>query len=435
MSSSGTRDRNGRAAARRRRRRRRRRRAGPRGAGGRQRPPAEAAAPRRVVEGGAGDQRHHGRRGSHAAPLPRHPGRRPGGRRRPGGSGPTSSADGTWSTFYGGPPDLSTTIEAYVALRLAGDAADSPPLLAAAAWVRSHGGIAGSRVFTRIWLALLGRWDWEDLPVVPPEIMFLPPWAPLNIYDFGCWARQTVVALTIVMAHRPARPLPFALDELRATEPAAVARSPRGPRSPRRQPESLRTTRGRLLALDRALHRYERLPAWFLPRRALRRSALRRAEQWIVRRQEADGLWGGIQPPVVYSIMALAPAGLSAGPPGDAGRPGRPGGLRHPRRPGPAPGGLPVAGVGHRPGDGGPVRCRRRPRRPGPGRRRPVARRRGDHHPGRLGGTPPAAGARRLGLRVRQRQLPRHRRHGRGRPGPAAHPTDHHRGWTGGLCW
>jgi squalene-hopene/tetraprenyl-beta-curcumene cyclase len=202
--------------------------------------------------------------------------------------------DGTWSTFYGGPPDLSTTVEAYVALRLAGAAADSPPLRAAAAWVRENGGMEGSRVFTRIWLALLGRWDWEDLPVVPPEIMFLPPWAPLNIYDFGCWARQTVVALTIVMAHRPARPLPFALDELRAHAPVPVP-----------SPDSVRTTRGRLLALDRALHRYERLPAWFLPRRALRHSALRRAEQWIVRRQEADGLWGGIQPPVVYSVIAL----------------------------------------------------------------------------------------------------------------------------------
>ncbi len=202
--------------------------------------------------------------------------------------------DGTWSTFYGGPPDLSTTIEAYVALRLAGDAADSAPMRATATWIRDQGGLEGSRVFTRIWLALLGRWDWEDLPVVPPEIMFLPPWAPLNIYDFGCWARQTVVALTIVMAHRPARPLPFTLDELRSTAPAGLLGA-----------ESLRTTRGRLLALDRALHCYERLPAWFLPRRALRRSALRRAEQWIVQRQEADGLWGGIQPPVVYSIMAL----------------------------------------------------------------------------------------------------------------------------------
>src|SRR5579862_92439 len=35
-------------------------------------------------------------------------------------------ADGTWATFYGGPSDLSTTVEAYVALRLAGDPVDAP---------------------------------------------------------------------------------------------------------------------------------------------------------------------------------------------------------------------------------------------------------------------------------------------------------------------
>ena len=215
--------------------------------------------------------------------------------------------DGTWSTFFGGPPDMSTTVEAYVALRLAGDSADSPSLRQAAEWVRTNGGMARSRVFTRIWLAILGRWDWNDLPVVPPEIMYLPPWAPLNIYDFGCWARQTVVALTIVMAHRPARPLPFTLDELLAPEGPEAPPAPAG----RAGWSALRTVSGRFSALDRVLHRYEQLPDWFLPRPLLRRSALRRAEQWIVRRQEADGLWGGIQPPVVYSIMALHLQGYS----------------------------------------------------------------------------------------------------------------------------
>jgi squalene-hopene/tetraprenyl-beta-curcumene cyclase len=207
--------------------------------------------------------------------------------------------DATWSTFYGGPSDLSTTIEAYVALRLAGDDEQSPAMRATSAWVRAHGGIAASRVFTRIWLAVLGRWDWEDLPVLPPEIMFLPSWAPLNIYDFGCWARQTIVAMSVVMAHRPARPLPFALDELQAASACEPGRTP----APGRL--GLRTTAGRFLALDRLLHRYERLPQWFLPRTLLRRAAVRRSERWIIRRQEADGLWGGIQPPVVYSIIAL----------------------------------------------------------------------------------------------------------------------------------
>ena len=122
--------------------------------------------------------------------------------------------DGTWATFYGGPGELSTTVEAYVALRLAGDRPDDPHMARASAWIREQGGIAASRVFTRIWLALFGWWKWDDLPELPPELIFLPKWFPLNIYDFGCWARQTIVPLTVVSAKRPVRPAPFALDEL-----------------------------------------------------------------------------------------------------------------------------------------------------------------------------------------------------------------------------
>ena len=72
--------------------------------------------------------------------------------------------DGTWATYYGGPPDLSTTIEAYVALRLAGDAVDAPHMRLASAYIREAGGIGASRVFTRIWLALFGKWPWDSLP-------------------------------------------------------------------------------------------------------------------------------------------------------------------------------------------------------------------------------------------------------------------------------
>ena len=136
-------------------------------------------------------------------------------------------SDGTWANFFGGPPDLSTTIEAYVALRLAGDPADAAHLQKAAAFVRDSGGLERSRVFTRIWLALFGLWPWEKLPVLPPEIMFLPPWFPLNIYDFGCWARQTVVALTVVSAHRPVRPIPVGIDKCTAQASATVERASR----------------------------------------------------------------------------------------------------------------------------------------------------------------------------------------------------------------
>ncbi|MGK5629220.1 squalene--hopene cyclase, partial [Streptomyces sp. URMC 123] len=135
--------------------------------------------------------------------------------------------DGTWATFHGGPGEISATVEAYVALRLAGDAPDAPHMAAASGWVREHGGIAAARVFTRIWLALFGWWKWEDLPELPPELIYFPSWFPLNIYDFGCWARQTIVPLTIVSAKRPVRPAPFPLDELH-TDPAR----PNPPRPP-----------------------------------------------------------------------------------------------------------------------------------------------------------------------------------------------------------
>ena len=49
--------------------------------------------------------------------------------------------DGTWATFHEGPPDLSTTIEAYTALRLAGDPVDADHMQKAVAFVRDAGGI------------------------------------------------------------------------------------------------------------------------------------------------------------------------------------------------------------------------------------------------------------------------------------------------------
>ncbi|HEX7095324.1 MAG TPA: squalene--hopene cyclase [Acidimicrobiales bacterium] len=201
--------------------------------------------------------------------------------------------DGTWATFYGGPGDLSTTIEAYVALRLAGDPVDAPHMVKAREFIRSEGGLEASRVFTKMWMALVGEWSWADLPAMPPEVIFLPPSVPLNIYDFACWARQTIVALTVVAAHRPSVPLPFRINELR------VGSSTRRPR------RSLRTTAGRFDLLDSVLHLYERLPSRLPPKSLLRSRALRAAEQWIVRHQEADGSWGGIQPPWVYSLLAL----------------------------------------------------------------------------------------------------------------------------------
>jgi squalene-hopene/tetraprenyl-beta-curcumene cyclase len=208
--------------------------------------------------------------------------------------------DGTWSNFAGGPGELSTTVEGYWALRLAGDEPQAEHMRTAAAFIRAHGGLESARVFTHVWLALFGLWSWDHVPALPPEVILLPSWVPLNVYDFACWARQTIVALSLVKAQRPVRALAFDLEELR------VGAQGRGGGSPPagERPSSRRAACLRLL--DRALRAYERRPIG-----ALRRLAVARAERWIVRRQEADGSWGGIQPPWVYSLMALHVGGYS----------------------------------------------------------------------------------------------------------------------------
>ena len=197
-------------------------------------------------------------------------------------------ADGTWANFHGGPGELSTTIEAYWALRLAGDEPAAEHMRIAAEFIRAEGGLEHARVFTHLWLALFGLWSWDRVPALPPEVILLPAWVPLNVYDFACWARQTIVALSLVKTYRPVRALPFDLAELHGAGGPRPSRRPRGPRA-------------RWLArLDRVLRVYERRPIGLL-----RRLAIERAQHWIVRRQEADGSWGGIQPPWVYSLIAL----------------------------------------------------------------------------------------------------------------------------------
>jgi squalene-hopene/tetraprenyl-beta-curcumene cyclase len=203
--------------------------------------------------------------------------------------------DGTWSIYYGGPGDLNAGIEAYMALKLAGVDPETPAMRRARAFILGRGGIARARVFTKLWLALLGQYPWASLPAMPPELILLPPQAPLSIYRFASWARGTIVPILVVSAYRPVAPVPPQADVSELYLHPDDRWRPAFQRDPQRF-----TWRNLFLQLDRLLHRYEQRPL-----RMLRERALAACERWIVEHQEADGSWGGIQPPWVYSLIAL----------------------------------------------------------------------------------------------------------------------------------
>ena len=72
--------------------------------------------------------------------------------------------DGSWPLYYGGPCDINSTVECYLALKMAGLSADRPELKKARAAILDNGGIQKTRVFTKIFLAMLGQISWDPIP-------------------------------------------------------------------------------------------------------------------------------------------------------------------------------------------------------------------------------------------------------------------------------
>jgi squalene-hopene/tetraprenyl-beta-curcumene cyclase len=210
--------------------------------------------------------------------------------------------DGTWSIHYGGRGDLSTTIEAYFAIKLAGFSVDDPAMRKAREFILAQGGVERSRVFTKIFLALFGQIDWQAAPSVPVEIMLLPKWAPLNIYNFSAWARGTIVPLSILLDLRPVKPVP---DDLGVHE-LYVNPSDRRPPLMAEKVPFVSWTRF-FLFLDRLIKIAESSHM-----RPLRRRALKKAHAWIIAHQEESGDWLGIQPAIVNSMLALICLGHEA---------------------------------------------------------------------------------------------------------------------------
>lgn len=210
--------------------------------------------------------------------------------------------NGGWSLWYGDGGNLSTSVEAYQALKMAGLPADDLRLTKARQFILKRGGALASRVFTRIYLALFGQVSWDGIPLLPVEFMLLPPRSGLSFYEFSSWSRATMIPLSIIMAYRPVCPLPPELG---------VAELFLHPEEPFGRHRVAWKKRGAPLenffvVVDRVLKLYARK---FWP--FARRLALHQAEQWILEHQEESGDWGGIQPAMVNSLLALACRGYA----------------------------------------------------------------------------------------------------------------------------
>jgi len=199
---------------------------------------------------------------------------------------------GGWELFYGDGGELSTSVEAYMALRLLGVPASDPALVRARRFILERGGIGKTRIFTKLHLALIGCYNWRGIPSLPPWIMLLPEAFPVNIYEMSSWARSSTVPLLIVCDRKPIflTDQGINLDELYVEGVDKVQWE---------LPKNNDWT-DLFLALDDGFKLAERLN--LVP---FREEGIKAAEKWILERQEVTGDWGGIIPAMLNSMLAL----------------------------------------------------------------------------------------------------------------------------------
>ncbi len=200
-----------------------------------------------------------------------------------------SLPEGGWAIYPGGPPDVSASAKAYFVLKLLGHDPNSSYMAKARRAIWALGGLGATNSFTRIYLAIFGQVPWEHCASVPPELILLPRWLPVNLYEMSAWSRAIVVPLSVIWACKPSCSVP----EIAGISELWVSSRPHP-----RYPPGLWS--GFFRTIDASLRFVERqgLLPW-------RRRALKACEEWMLRHfQKSDGI-GAIFPPIINSIIAL----------------------------------------------------------------------------------------------------------------------------------
>lgn len=209
------------------------------------------------------------------------------------------ASHGGWPLYLGGDFDLSCSVKAYYALKLAGDNPDAPHMTRAREAILAHGGAARSNVFTRFVLAQFGQVPWRAVPFMPVEIMLLPRWFPFHLSKVSYWSRTVMVPLLILYTHR-----------VRACNPCDVNIRELFIRPPEEERDYF-PVRSRLNKVFLALEGMGKRLEFAIPK-ALRRRALRYAHDWMVERLNGVHGLGAIFPAMVNAHEALATLGYEA---------------------------------------------------------------------------------------------------------------------------
>ncbi len=207
--------------------------------------------------------------------------------------------DGGWPLFHGGAMDVSATVKAYFALKMAGEPPDAPHMALAREALRARGGAASCNVFTRILLALFGVIGWRAVPELPAQVILLPRWFPIHLSKISYWARTVIVPLLVLRALKPRarNPRRVGIDELFLEPPGRLRGLPRG--AHQKEPWA-----SLFFALDAVLRLVEPVLPW-------RRRAIECCVAFVDERLNGEDGLGAIFPAMANAVMMYDALGIA----------------------------------------------------------------------------------------------------------------------------
>uniref|UniRef100_A0A0D3HKM6 Terpene cyclase/mutase family member n=1 Tax=Oryza barthii TaxID=65489 RepID=A0A0D3HKM6_9ORYZ len=131
---------------------------------------------------------------------------------------PLMNEDGGWSTHTLGPSSMFGSCVNYATLRLLGEVLDehNDGLSKGRAWILSHGSATVAPQWAKIYLSVIGVYDWSGNNPIIPELWLLPHFLPIHPGRFWCFCRMVYMPMSYIYAKRfigPITPTILALRE------------------------------------------------------------------------------------------------------------------------------------------------------------------------------------------------------------------------------
>ncbi|XP_058203406.1 dammarenediol II synthase-like [Rhododendron vialii] len=126
--------------------------------------------------------------------------------------------DGGWGFYVGGHSTMIGSTLSYVALRLLGKGpydGENREVERARKWILDHGGAAAVPSWGKLYLSILGVYEWSGCNPVPPEFWLFPSFLPFHPAKMWCYTRTTYMAMSYLYGRKSVGPITELVKSLR----------------------------------------------------------------------------------------------------------------------------------------------------------------------------------------------------------------------------